>query len=155
MKRILFIAILVLVGITLQAQRTIWTIGTARTVPKGQAEFGILHPMQIGVTETFEFSTQPLLTLALAPNFGLKKRWYVDDLWMISSQHRYSMPTLLMRAMGESGRFESIPDTTYPYLFTIANEGLFTRKLGRELLITGNKLIFCWINLPWRLIVKS
>ncbi len=136
-KKTLLLLLAVFSTCSLLSQTTIWTIGTARTVPKGQAEFGILHPMQVGLTETLELSTQPLLALALAPNFSLKKRWYVDDLWMISSKHNYSMPTLLMRAMGENAWFEHIPDTTYPYMFSIGNEGLFTRKLGRELLITA------------------
>jgi len=123
---------------TVFSQRTIWTIGTARTVPKGQAEFGILLPTQIGLTESLEFSTQTLLSLALAPNFSLKKRWYDDNVWMIATQHRYCTPTLLLRAMGESGWFNNIPDTiTYPFLFNIANEGLFTRRIGPELLITA------------------
>lgn len=138
-KKLLLFAIFVLISSgALFSQRTIWTIGTARTVPKGQAEFGILHPLQVGLTETLEFSTQPLLTVALAPNFSLKKRWYVDDLWMISSQHRYIMPTLLLRAMGETDWFKNIPDTiNYPFLFSIGNEGLFTRKIGAEMLITA------------------
>ena len=137
MKRIILLSLLVAIGFSISAQRTIWTLGTARTVPKRQAEFGILHPLQIGLTETLEISTQPLLTLGLAPNFGLKKRWYVDDYWMISSQHRYSMPTLLLRAMGESGWFKKIPNQTYPYLFSFSTEGLFTRKIGVEMLLTG------------------
>lgn len=139
MKRTTLSSFLLLITISLSAQTTIWTIGTARTVPKGQAEFGIIHPIQVGLTETLEISTQALMTLALAPNFALKHRWYVDDLWMISTQHRYSMPTLMLRAMGESkSLFKNIPDTlTYPFLFTIGNDALFTRKLGRELLITG------------------
>ena len=154
-KNLLLLALITIVSSsTIFAQRTIWTIGTARTVPKGQAEFGILHPMQVGLTETLEISTQPLLTLALAPNFSLKKRWYVDDLWMISTQHRYSSPTLLLRAMGETGWFENIPDITYPYMFSIGNEGLFTRKLGPEMLITakigaGFGLKFSGASIPY------
>ena len=137
-KPLLLLFLLLSFSPSLFSQRTIWTIGTARTVPKGQAEFGILHPMQIGLTETLEFSTQPLLSLALAPNFSFKKRWYVDDLWMISTQHRYSMPTLLLRAMGETQWFKNIPDTlTYPFLFNIGTEGLFTRKIGPEMLLTA------------------
>ncbi|MEA1878668.1 MAG: hypothetical protein U9N86_17640 [Bacteroidota bacterium] len=141
-KKTLLLQAILLLSLSLSpslfSQRTIWTIGTARTVPKGQAEFGILHPLQVGLTETLEFSTQAILSLALAPNFSLKKRWYVDDLWMISSQHRYSMPTLLLRAMGETDWFKNIPDTiTYPFLFSIGNEGLFTRKIGPEMLITA------------------
>lgn len=141
MKKLIFLALLLIPSTLLFSQRTIWTTGTARTVPKGEAEFGIVHPLQIGLTDKLEFSTQPLLSLALAPNFGLKKRWYVDDYWMISSNHRYSMPSLLIRAMGESGWFQDLPEIrdsiTVPYLFTIVNQGLFTRKLGKELLITG------------------
>jgi len=117
-------------------QITIWTIGAARTVPKGSVEFGILHPVQVGVTETLEFSSQPLMGLSLAPNFNIKNRWYTGNI-MFATQHRYTMPTLLLRAMGDTGRFDFLPDTSkIPYIFTFGNDLLFTVSLGPETIFT-------------------
>ncbi len=118
-------------------QVTIWTIGTARTVPKGSAEFGILHPLQIGLTETLELSVQPLLGLSFAPNVSVKKLWWSGNI-MIATQHRYNMPTLLLRKMGEMERFSYIPDTSkIPFIFSIGNDILITTAVGTE-------TIFSW-----------
>ena len=141
MKRIVFSVVLVFLLVSgLLAQRTSWTIGTARTVPKGEAEFGILHPLQIGLGDHLEIQTSPLLTLSLAPNLTVKPRWYTSETWLIASRHRYSMPTMLLRGMGDTGWFtnSAITDTVnYPYIFTLGTDGLFTRRLGKELIVTG------------------
>jgi hypothetical protein len=137
MKRIFLSIFILIFSISLYSQITIWTIGTARTVPKGSAEFGILHPLQVGVSETMEISTQPLLTLGLAPNLQVKKLWWVGNI-MVATQHRYNMPTLLIRAMGDiDQRFTYIPDTSrIPYLFGIGNDILVTANLGPETIFT-------------------
>ena len=138
MKQIITISlILMLTYATFGQQTTIWTIGSARTVPKGSAEFGIVHPLQVGLTNTLEFSTQPLLSLGLAPNFALKKLWWVGDI-MIATQHRYNMPTSLLRAMGDiEKRFTYIPDSLeIPYLFGIGNDILISAAVGPETILS-------------------
>lgn len=137
MKRLLFLlSILFISSAVFSQQTTIWTIGSARTVPKGSAEFGIIHPLQVGLTETLELSTQHLLGLSLAPNVSIKKLWWVGDI-MIATQHRYNMPTLLLRAMGDTERFEYIPDSSkIPYLFSIGNDVLITAAVGPETIIS-------------------
>lgn len=136
MRRILISILIFFTCISLYSQITIWTIGTARTVPKGSAEFGIIHPLQVGLSETLEVSTQPVLGLGLAPNVMVKKLWWVGDI-MIATQHRYNMPTLLFRAMGDMERFPYIPDTSaIPYLFGIGNDILVTANLGPETIFT-------------------
>ncbi len=138
MKRLIVFALIVLFAGSAMAQRTVWTIGTARTVPAGEAEFGLLHPLQIGLTETLEIQTSPLAALSLAPNLTVKKRWYTNEYWMIASRHRYTMPTMLFRGMTDTGWFNFMPDSlNWPYIFTLGNDALFTRRLGKELLITG------------------
>lgn len=138
MKRIGVLLVMVLVVATVFGQRTIWTIGTARTVPAGEAEFGIFSPLQIGLTESLEVQVSPLLALTLAPNLTVKKRWYTDDYWLIASRHRYTMPTTLLRGMMNTGWFNFLPDNIlWPYIFTLGNDALVTRRLGKELIMTG------------------
>ncbi len=138
-----FSLILCFLSTSINAQTTIWTYGTARNVPERQAEFGIVHPLQIGLTETLEVSTSPLLLLSLAPNISFKNRWWTGQNLMIATQHTYAMPTMGVRFLGEDVLFKNdsifdlIPDTI-PYLFFIRNKGLFTWKIGMETLLTAN-----------------
>ncbi len=118
-------------------QQFLWSYGTARTLPAGQQEFGILHPFQIGASNRLEVSAQPLLGLTLIPNISFKYQWYNEG-WMITSRHAYSMPTMLLRTIRETGWKDMIPDTLeVPYVFDFRNEVLVTRQLAREMLITG------------------
>ena len=140
MQRLVVFAVFLVIGGGLFAQRTIWTIGTARTVPVGEAEFGIFHPLQIGLSNTLEIQTSPLLTMSLAPNLTVKNRWYTDDYWLIATRHRYTMPTLLLERMTNFPKFEFMPhpdSVVWPYIFTLGNDVLATRRIGKELIITG------------------
>ena len=148
MKRILLLSSIILVTTGLFAQRTIWTFGTARNVPKNQAEFGIVHPLQIGLTETLEVSVSPLLGLSFAPNISLKNRWYTGANYFFASQHTFSTPTLLTRFAGElatnnllfsnNESFKSLVGIdSLPYQYFFKNQGLFTFRVGTETLLTG------------------
>ncbi len=132
-----FLFILMFTSAVFAQQTTIWTIGSARTVPKGSAEFGIVHPLQVGVTDRLEISTQPILGLGLAPNIAFKKLWWVGDI-MVATQHRYSMPTMLLRAMGDvEKRFRYVPDSLeIPYLFGIGNDILISAAVGPETILS-------------------
>ena len=148
MPRIIFpFLLLLLLPAPLLAQRTLWTYGTARTVPENQQEFGLIHPLQMGVSPTMEISVQPLMALALAPNLTLKKRW-TSDRWLLASQHTYVMPTMALRTMQDLGfqtrkdtlgeRHPLIPDTlTIPYIFMLRNEVLLSRRIGSETMLTA------------------
>ena len=136
MKNFLSILFILIFSSAVFGQTTIWTIGSARTVPKGSAEFGILHPLQIGLTETLEVSMQHMLGLSLAPNISIKKLWWVGNI-MIATQHRYNMPTMLLTAMGDMERFAYIPDTSkIPYIFSIGNDILITAAVGPETILS-------------------
>ena len=125
------------------AQSTLWPHGNARTVPRGQQDFGIIHPLQMGLSNTLEVSLQPLLTLSLSPNISVKNRW-VSNTWMVASQHTYVMPTMLMRAVKDL-KFRIpgtdtllIPDSVQiPYIYYIRNEVLVNRVIARETILTG------------------
>lgn len=148
MKRLMPVLLLLLITLPGWSQRTIWTFGTARNVPVRQAEFGILHPLQIGVTETLEVSVSPVFALSFAPNIALKNRWYTTEDYFIASKHTFVMPTLLARLAGElanetflfSGNevFKSLAAIeSLPYQFWFRNQGFFTYRTGSESLLTG------------------
>lgn len=144
LRTCLIITILTLVPVTLAAQNTLWTTGNARTLAASQQEFGIIHPFQIGVTDKLELSVSPLAGLALVPNISFKYR-YNEGPWMIATQHTYLTPTMLLHSM-QDGLFTDLirrdtltfSDTLrIPYVFSFRNQGLVTRKIGKETIITG------------------
>lgn len=138
MKKIVLPVFCLLIGLSPGfTQQMLWSYGTARTLPTGQQEFGILHPFQIGASDNLEVSAQPLLGLTLCPNISFKNQWY-KDMWIISSRHAFCMPTMLLRTIRETGWKDFIPDTLeIPYVFNFRNEFLATRQLNLNMKITA------------------
>ncbi len=145
MKKLLFILFLAACGSGLFAQKTLWTTGNARTLAKGQQEFGIIQPFQIGITDKLEASFSPLAGLSLVPNVSFKYR-YNQGPWLIASQHTYMMPSMLLHSIQEN-QFNFLPpgyqvrlssDLKIPFIFTFRNQILVTRMIGEETLLTGN-----------------
>ncbi len=142
-KLILFLSLAVCEA-GLFAQQTLWTTGNARTLAKGQQEFGIIQPFQIGVTDKLELSVSPLAGLFLVPNISFKYR-YNSGPWMIATQHSYMMPSMLIHSMQDSLFSKLIrrdtltfPDSLrIPYIFTFRNQVLVTRRIGKETVVTG------------------
>lgn len=138
MKKLILYLVVFFSAVAIQsfAQKTLWRYGTARTLPIGQQEFGIVHPFQIGATNKLEVSAQPLLGLTLAPNVSFKVQWY-NDRWTLATRHAFAMPTLLVKSMLYP------PWTDYaraeheiPLIFNFRNEALATRQIADEMLIT-------------------
>jgi hypothetical protein len=143
-RKALILAMMMLAATGGWAQKTLWTTGNARTLAKGQQEFGIIQPFQIGVTDNLELSVSPLAGLSLVPNVAAKYRYNIGP-WMFASQHSFMMPTMLLHSMQE-GLFTNLirRDTLtfhdslqIPYVFTFRNQGMVTRRIGKETLITG------------------
>jgi hypothetical protein len=136
-KPITIFLFLLLSAVLCPAQKTLWSYGTARTLPMGQQEFGILHPFQIGATDKLEVSAQPLLGLTLAPNVSFKYRWYNEG-WTLASRHAFTLPTLLVKSI----LYPPWNDTLHngqeiPFIFNFRNEALATKQIGPEMLITA------------------
>ncbi len=144
MKKALLVLFLTACSSGLFAQKTLWTTGNARTLAKGQQEFGIIQPFQIGITDKLEASFSPLAGLSLVPNVSFKYR-YNSGPWLIATQHSYMMPSMLLHSMQDSLFTNIIKRDTLtfadslriPYVFTFRNQVLVTRKIGEETLITG------------------
>ncbi len=135
---IFFLLIVLLNAVPLPAQKTLWRYGTSRTLPMGQQEFGIMHPFQIGATDKLEISAQPLLGLTLAPNVSFKYSW-LDGSWGVASRHAFSMPTQLVRTLAYLPWDASVlrPQHEIPYVFNFRNEGIVTKQIATEMLITA------------------
>ena len=127
------------------AQKTLWTTGNGRTLAKGQQEFGIVQPFQIGITDNVELSVSPPAGLTLVPNVSVKVR-YTGGPWFIATQHGYLFPTMLLHAIQDNKfgflppdwnlRVEASPDI--PNVYSFRNQVLVTRKIGEETLLTGH-----------------
>jgi hypothetical protein len=144
MRKHIILLVLITVSITAAAQKTLWTTGNARTLAKGQQEFGIIQPFQIGLTDKLELSASPLAGLTLVPNLSLKYRYNAGP-WMFASQHTYMMPSMLLHAMQDSLFTNIIKRDTLtfadslriPYVFTLRNQFMATRRLAKETLLTA------------------
>ncbi len=136
--------ILIILGFfsgTLLAQETIWTVGSARTVPKKEAEFGILQPFRYGLSDKTELSTSPILLLSFSPNITVKHRWYEGNVW-IASKHSFNNPTLLLEGLSDIGYLKDsidnplIPDA--PFIYSFWNEGIVTYRYAAEQVVSGH-----------------
>ncbi|MFC2098024.1 hypothetical protein ACFLSI_06790, partial [Bacteroidota bacterium] len=121
----------------LLAQQTIWPVGTARTVPKYEAEFGIIYPFRYGITDRTEISTSPLLLLSLSPNISIKHRWIEGNI-LVASKHSFNNPTLLLEAFSETGIFNLMPDSiNAPFIYSFWNEGIVSYRFAPEQMISA------------------
>ncbi len=142
MKKLIITLLLTICGSSLFAQKTLWTTGNARTLAKGQQEFGIIQPFQIGITDKLEASFSPLAGLSLVPNVSFKYR-YNQGPWLFASQHTYMMPSMLMHSIQDHLLDFMMPELIFPttlripYIFTFRNQVMVTRRTGEEMLVTG------------------
>lgn len=138
-----FISLIILTSfpVFLLAQETIWTVGSARTVPKKEAEFGLLQPLRYGLTDKTELSTSPLLLLSFSPNISVKHRWYEGNFW-IASKHSFNNPTLLLEGLSDIGYLTDslnkplIEDA--PYIYSFWNEGIVTYRYAAQQVVSGH-----------------
>lgn len=141
LKIFIFSLIVLTSSVTLLAQKTIWTVGSARTVPKKEAEFGILHPLRYGISDKTELSTSPLLLLGFSPNISVKHRWIEGNFW-IASKHSFNNPSLLLEALSDIGYLKDtldqplIDDT--PFIYSLWNEGIATYRYAEEHVVSGH-----------------
>ncbi len=98
----------------------IWTVGTAKTIPKGFLEVSVFRPARYGLTKTLEVSAQPIAFFVI-PNAQIKKNWY-DKKFSIATVHGINYPTFLLK-IASNHREDIVPhNTTVPQLFVFKNE---------------------------------
>lgn len=110
-------------------QKNIWTVGTAKTLPKKQFDLPIFQPCRYGLTETLEISTHPILFF-IQPNIALKKQWFKWKDIIFSTKHGFHYPTFMFSVLKETDTNGKLPDTTQiPNIFAFRNEILMSRFL--------------------------
>lgn len=80
MKKVLITIGLIYITISLSAQyrpteAPIWTIGTAKTLPKNELDLNLFYASQYGITNNIELQTKPLWYYKF-PNAALKIQWW-------------------------------------------------------------------------------
>ena len=93
--RTLCVIIIVLCG-WIYADTSIWSSGTAHSLPKGQWEVGLFQPLRYGMTDDQDIALHPLFAIKL-PNLVYKKTWVEKNSWTIASRHGFYYPTPLLQ----------------------------------------------------------
>ena len=131
--RKLCVIIIVLCG-WIHADTSIWSSGTAHSLPKGQWEVGLFQPLRYGLTNDRDITIHPLIALKL-PNLVYKKTWVEKNSWTIATRHGFYYPTPLLQSITGAGNFKIVaPQFEFPTLIGLTNEILATRSLGDGLL---------------------
>jgi len=134
-KRIIF-SLLFLVTLTqwCDAQKNnLWTVGTAKQIPYGQADFGVFMPLRYGWKPDMELSGHPLLFFVL-PNINLKKTWFMTEksVWVVSTKHGLNYPSLFLNLL-EGNVSTNVIDKNahFPPILAMKNELLVSYLLEK------------------------
>ena len=131
--RELCVIIIVLCG-WIHADTSIWSSGTAHSLPKGQWEVGLFQPLRYGMSDDQDIALHPLFAIKL-PNLVYKKTWVEKNSWTIATRHGFYYPTPLLQSITGGGKFKIVaPQFEFPTLIGLTNEILVTRSLGDGLL---------------------
>jgi len=111
--RKLCVIIIVLCG-WIHADTSIWSSGTAHSLPKGQWEVGLFQPLRYGMTDDQDIALHPLIALKL-PNLVYKKTWVEKNSWTIATRHGFYYPTpLLQPSLVPENSRSSPPSLSFP-----------------------------------------
>ena len=139
--RELCVIIIVLCG-WIHADTSIWSSGTAHSLPKGQWEVGLFQPLRYGMSDDQDIALHPLFAIKL-PNLVYKKTWVEKNSWTIATRHGFYYPTPLLQSITGAGKFKIVaPQLEFPTLIGLTNEMLATRSLGDGLLTGKAGLLF-------------
>ena len=115
------------------ADTSIWSSGSAHSLPKGQWEVGLFQPLRYGMTDDQDIAFHPLFAIKL-PNLVYKKTWVEKNSWTVATRHGIYYPTPLLQSITGAGKFKIVaPQFEFPTLIGLANEMLATRSVGAGL----------------------
>ncbi len=101
-------------------------------LPAGRAEMGIFQPLRIGVSDTLEIDTFPLLAFVM-PNVTARIGW--SD--ALITEHAITYPTQLLRLLSREGTGGIMPlETKVPDILMIENLVHYRLALGRGQTVT-------------------
>ncbi len=136
--------ILLFISITAFSQNRLWTVGTARTIPKGDVHLSMFYFSKYGVTRYFEIQAKPLWWIKY-PNINGKITWYhhrgqthknflKSRDFLIGSIHGFNYPTMALRTAQRRGFVGGIipPEAMIPSIFAFRNELLLTAVIKKR-----------------------
>lgn len=120
-----------------QAQYKSWSGETAFVVEKGEKELSLFGAKKLGIGKGMELQAYPILFF-LNPHIGLKKYWGDKSNWAISSRHKLTYPSLLLKTISREGTGGVLPKTSIiPHIITTKNELIATKVIGGNFHLTG------------------
>ncbi|MEA3446779.1 MAG: hypothetical protein U9R19_18845 [Bacteroidota bacterium] len=125
--------LLILVFSELNAQRRLWTVGTAYTVNNKDLRLAAFQPTAYGLTKSIEVSAHPLVFLA-APNLNIKKQWFRNKKFALASKHGVVSPGFLLQKLADADIYNSLSEEKeIPGILHFKNELLFSYSWGKIL----------------------
>ncbi len=128
--KILLVTLLVFFSVNMEAQRTIWSTGTANTMGKADIQIAALQPSAYGLSESADIYIQPFVSV-LAPNISLKKNWLKKTSWSYATKHGVVYPTPLLKYVVKNEYLEALPlGTAIPDVIVANSEFLVSYGWG-------------------------
>ena len=131
MKSKIFILILFFSVPSLFSQNVQWSDNSARTVEKSHKEIGVFSPFTIGLTASLELSIHPIWFF-MAPHVHIKKHWTDVKGFQISSLHKLTYETPILKLFSRSGTGGVLPPTRDIPQFIKCNNALLIGKSYKE-----------------------
>ena len=116
------------------SQTTTWADNSANVIEKGRKELGIFSPLAIGINDKTELTLHPIYFFVI-PNLSVKHQWKHSDKLTISTMHKFTYPTFLMKLVARGGTGGLLPSTSkIPHLFKFNNAVLLSSEIKNQTL---------------------
>ncbi len=154
MKYILTIFLAYIISVSF-AQNPIWSVGTAKTIPKRQYEISIFEPARYGLTNSVEIGAHPLAFFAI-PHIYLKKMWLDKTIskeskfmpnrrFMVATLHGINYPTILLNFVKNRGIRNLLPqDSVISGILAFRNELLISTFLSPRTSCDAENYLLTW-----------
>lgn len=131
------IKIFIIIGLfsfqLMNSQTVRWSDNTTSVLEKGRKETGVFSPLKLGLKNSMEISTHPILFFVI-PNIALKKQWKNEKIG-IASVHKFTYPSILYKMLAREGTGGILPSTSViPPIFKLNNSLLISKKLSNNTL---------------------
>ncbi len=118
---------------TTQAQRQLWTVGTANTLGTKDLRIAVFQPSAFGLSNNLELQAQPVAML-IAPNLALKKRWKNKEKFSLATKHGIVYPSFALQQLANAELLSDLAQTDQiPGIFHFKNEILLSIGWGKVL----------------------
>ncbi len=113
------------------SQMELWTVGTAKTIPKRNLEISLFRPARFGISSKLEFSAHPI-GFFFIPHAQIKKNWY-DGGISIATVHGINYPTIALKLLKNLDREDYLrKDDVVPQIVAFKNEIIISKLLKKR-----------------------